>query len=104
MATQIGPVAVSDKVMLYGGAAVIVLIVAGAWYAKRKVGEAVDATKEAVNATAAYIAKDAVNVTSQKNVANLVVNKTLQATGILGTNDITGKPNTIGSAVYELFN
>lgn len=103
MATKIGPVEVSDKVALYGGAAVVVLLIAGVWYAKRKVGEAVDATTEAVNTVATYVAKDAVNVTSSKNVANVAVNKTLQATGVLGINDVTGKPNTIGSAIYEIF-
>lgn len=98
---NLGPVQVSDKVLLIGGATVVVLVVGGLWYAKYKIGQAADAAGDAVTDAADYLAKDGVNITSGKNIPNKIVNGGLQAFGVTGTNDMTGKPNTIGSAAWE---
>lgn len=89
-----GGAEVSNTVLLVGGAVVIVLVFGALWYAKRKVSQA-------VTATADYLKNDAVNVTSQNNIAAGTVNAVGQATGVFGTNDYTGKPNTFGSALEE---
>lgn len=94
MANAIGPVQVSDRTLLIGGGVVLVLAIGGLWYVKNKVSAA-------AGAAADYLANDAVNVTSADNLPNTVVNKLVQATGITGTNDFTGKPNSIGGAVEE---
>lgn len=98
---QLGPVGLSNKTLLITGGVALLLVGGLAWYAKYKIGQGLDAAGDAAKTVGNYIATDAVNVTSDKNVANVIVNKTLQATGVLGTNNMTGKVNTIGSAVYE---
>lgn len=96
-----GGAQLSDKTLLIGGAVVVVLALAALWYVKRQVDKAADAVGEAVTDTADYLRNDAVNITSEKNLVNTIATGTAQAFGILGTNDYTGQPNTIGSALEE---
>lgn len=92
---QIGPVQVEDKTVLIVGGVAVVLIIGGAWYAARKVKETAEDVGE-------YIANDAVNVYSSKNIAAGTINAVGAATGLFGTNDYTGKANTLGSGIEEL--
>lgn len=82
MSVQIGPVAVSDKVFFIVLGSTLLLLVGGVWYVKYKAGKAVEA----------------VNPFNNKNVISTGVNSALAPA--LGKNELTGKDNTIGSALY----
>ena len=103
MTNKVGPggVELSDTVLLGGGIAVLLVAVGAAWWIKNRVADAGAAAADAAKATAEYVAHDAVNVTSGKNVATTAVNVAGQALGIFGTNDFTGQPNTLGSGLEE---
>ncbi|MEY4429153.1 MAG: hypothetical protein RLZZ182_1842 [Pseudomonadota bacterium] len=96
-----GPVSVSDKTALIVVGVGTLLIIGVLLYIKKKVGDVADNAKKAAADVADYVAHDAVNVTSRKNVANVVTNTVVKALGVTGTNDYTGKPNTIGEGVEE---
>lgn len=102
VANRIGPVAVSDTVLLAGGAAAVVLVIGGAWYALRKLGQAKDKVVDTATAAADYVRNDAVDITSNKNIPATVVNAVGGALGLFGTNDYTGQDNTLGSGIEEL--
>lgn len=101
IATPAGAVNVSDTVLLVGAGLVVLLIGGGLWYVKRKASAAVSAVGDAAVSAGQYLKNEAVNVTSNKNIASLGLNQVLQSVGILETNNLTGKPNTLGSQAYE---
>lgn len=100
---KIGPagIEVSNTVLLAGGAVALLLVVGVAWYAKNKISDAADAAADAAKSAASYVRNDAVDITSKKNLATTAVNTLGGALGIFGTNDFTGKDNTLGEGLEE---
>lgn len=82
MTVAVGPIVMSDKVALIVAVGGVLLLIGGIWYVKYKAGQVVDA----------------VTPWNNQNVINTTTNAVLAPA--LGTNKLTGKTNTIGSATY----
>lgn len=84
MSVNIGPVFMSDRVALIGAGVAVLLVFGALWYVKRQAGKAIEA----------------VSPLNPNNAIKTTVDRALAPA--LGTNSLTGKPNTLGSAIYHL--